>query len=105
MLMLTTRRQFFALAAGASTLGAVRSHPELAVVSRLGADHPLILAQISQLLENGVYFDTREDHALRESLPESLEGFKAVLFDQPALHATINDPGARSRLEAWVKNG
>ncbi|MEO7651653.1 MAG: hypothetical protein ABIZ80_14400, partial [Bryobacteraceae bacterium] len=100
-----SRRRLFGLAASTVTGGAAAGHPELAVVSRLGADHPLMLSQVSQLLENGVYFDGGDNHTLHESLPSRLEGFKAVLFDEPAFRAAIDDPQSRNRLESWVRKG
>ncbi len=78
--------------------------PEVAVITALGPDHPLLKSLISQLLENGVYFDVGPDQALFGSMPPR-EGYKALVFDEPALEAALRDPDQRRRLDEYAKKG
>ena len=112
----TSRRQFLAqssaAAAGAllglpQAAGQNRTPPraEVAVISHHGPEHPLLKSMVSQLLENGIYFETNEEHNLRSALPDELGGYKALLFDEPALAEVLSQTPQRLRLEEYVRNG
>ena len=110
-----TRRGLFGLAAGAyaasrhtvraSTPQPAGTHVELGIVARLGPDTPVMRSCVSQLLENGIYFSIDPERGLPASVPEQLDGYKALLFDEPAYHAALAEPATRRRLEAWVGRG
>lgn len=78
------------------------AQPELAVVTALGADHPLMRSAVSQLLENGVHFEQGPNQTLLSRLPDDFERYRAVLFDAPALDTVLQDNAARRRLETYA---
>jgi len=76
--------------------------PEVAVVTSLGPDHPLIQSLVAQLLEHGVHFTRGENQSLLSELPEDLSPYKTVLLDPPALDRALADPDSRKHLEAYA---
>ncbi len=110
----SSRRDFIHLC-GATVAGAALSrpaaaqdasepHPEIAVVTGLGPDHPLLKSLVSQFLENGLYFDVGPDQALFSSMPDP-ERYKALVFDEPALEAALSEPDQGRRLEEYARAG
>ena len=113
MSFLVTRRELFGLATGAYAESFIPKrapetpgkHAELGIIAQLGPDTPVMRSQIAQLLERGVYFPLALDGDLPTSLPEQLDGYKALLFDEPAYEAALHSPTTRNRLESWMRRG
>jgi len=59
--------------------------PELLVLTRLDADHPLAKAFASHLLEAGICFDGIREQSFRAEVPENLGAYKAIAVDDVLL--------------------
>jgi rhamnogalacturonyl hydrolase YesR len=79
--------------------------PQLLVVSGNGPDHPVMRSAISQLLEQGIWFQTDDEQQLPSKLPERLDGYRAILLDEPAAEAVITDEVQRRRLQEFAAGG
>lgn len=79
--------------------------PQLVVVSALGADHPLMQSFVSQLLEQGIWFDVDHEQQLYDRLPDDFERYRTVVFDTPAAEAVLGEAALRKRLDEFARDG
>jgi len=64
-----------------------------------------MLSFVSQLLEQGVWFDFDHDHELPAQLPVDFERHHALVLDTPAVEALLKDTALHARLDAFAKKG
>lgn len=79
------------------------THPELAIVTQWGADHPVVRSLVSQLLEHGIHFDQGTNQSLLGELPANLEPYRAFVLDSPSFQKVRSDTNVRKRLEAFAQ--
>ena len=74
----------------------------MAVVTRRGPDDPVMLSCVSQLIENGIFFEPGDGQGLLADLPPDLESYRAIVVDEPAFEAAMRDEASRRRLQAYA---
>ena len=79
--------------------------PELAVVTHLGMEHPLMLSLASQLLEHGVFLTDLRGQTFLTDLPDDLTNYKAVALTQGAFETVRRDSAQLERLDEFARHG
>lgn len=77
--------------------------PELLILTPLDPEEPSFLSFVERCIERGYFVEFDSKHRLPASLPEHLDGYKAIILD-PRLGWTRVEP-FRSRLDAFVARG
>ena len=87
-------------AAGQSK-GAHSAGPEILVVSKLAAGHPMIRSLASQLLERGIFFAHNDRQELPAKLPEDFESYRVVALDGEVFAEVAQQPEVWKKLERF----